>query len=153
MQKQGFTLIEVLIVLTIMGIIVVAGYPSYQSYLREARRQDAIQSMQILQIAIENYIAQNNQLPAAAGITSSLSLISSSASGGTFNSTNQWYTLTYTASTNPLPTAYKANITTYTITATANAGTTQESDYAKTTLCSPLTLTSTKSGISPYACK
>lgn len=38
---KGFTLIEVLIVVAIVGIIAAVGYPSYGDYVRKTRRADA----------------------------------------------------------------------------------------------------------------
>ncbi|MEX0731795.1 MAG: type IV pilin protein [Aquisalimonadaceae bacterium] len=38
---QGFTLIELMVVVAILGIIAVIGYPSYLQYTERARRTDA----------------------------------------------------------------------------------------------------------------
>lgn len=44
MKKQtGFTLIELMIVVTIVGIIAAIAYPSYQNQVRKARRSEAQQ--------------------------------------------------------------------------------------------------------------
>lgn len=40
-KMSGFTLIELMIVLVIVGILISVGYPSYQEYLRRAKRADA----------------------------------------------------------------------------------------------------------------
>lgn len=40
-RQQGFTLIEVLIVVAIIGIIAAIGYPSYNKYLNKAGRSEA----------------------------------------------------------------------------------------------------------------
>ena len=42
MQKtRGFTLIELIIVITIIGILVAIAVPSYQNHLRKGRRAEA----------------------------------------------------------------------------------------------------------------
>ena len=38
--KQGFTLIELMIVVAIIGILAVIAYPSYQQYVKRANRTD-----------------------------------------------------------------------------------------------------------------
>ncbi|WP_019616737.1 type IV pilin protein [Psychromonas ossibalaenae] len=40
-KNQGFTLIEALIVIAVIGILASIAYPSYQSYMITARRGDA----------------------------------------------------------------------------------------------------------------
>lgn len=59
----GFTLTELLIVLFIASIVAAAGYPSYQSYVLEQRRVDAIQSLQDAQIKITEHLLYNDNLP------------------------------------------------------------------------------------------
>jgi type IV pilus assembly protein PilE len=41
-RNRGFTLIEVLMVVAILGIIVAFGYPSYQEQVRKARRAEGM---------------------------------------------------------------------------------------------------------------
>ena len=48
-QFKGFTLIEVMIVIVIMGILAAIAYPSYQEYVRSTKRADA--QAQMLEIA------------------------------------------------------------------------------------------------------
>ena len=132
MHKRGFTLIELLTVVAIMSILIVAGYPSYQSYLRESRRQDAIQGILTFQITIEDYIAKNNALPDPA-----ISPYTPRAS------TNNLYTITYS----------RIDLTALTYNIVAVAIGDQINDKAGATPCSSLTLDNIVDGITPYACK
>lgn len=44
-RKKGFTLIELMIVLTIAAIILALAYPSYVNYVRKGKRGDAHQAL------------------------------------------------------------------------------------------------------------
>ena len=51
MKANGFSLIELMIVVAIIGILAMIGYPSYQQYVLESRRADAMSSVLSLQLA------------------------------------------------------------------------------------------------------
>jgi type IV pilus assembly protein PilE len=53
--KQGFSLIELLIVLAIFGIIISIALPNYMDYLRESRRTQALTTLTALQLAEQRY--------------------------------------------------------------------------------------------------
>ena len=40
-QRAGFTLVELMIVVAVIGILAAVAYPSYVEYIRQARRADA----------------------------------------------------------------------------------------------------------------
>ena len=44
-QQAGFTLIELMITVAVVGILAMVAYPSYQEYVRRANRADAQASM------------------------------------------------------------------------------------------------------------
>ena len=65
MDQKGFTLIEVMIVVAIIGILAAVAYPSYQDYtLRAGRADGKAKLMEILQ-AQERFYSQNQRYIAA----------------------------------------------------------------------------------------
>jgi type IV pilus assembly protein PilE len=53
--KHGFTVIELMIAIAILGILVVVGLPAYQQHLRKSRRADARITLENLAAAQELY--------------------------------------------------------------------------------------------------
>lgn len=58
--SKGFTLIEVMIVVVIIGILVSIAYPSYQEYVRRTNRAEGQAFLQDLAARQERYFSQNN---------------------------------------------------------------------------------------------
>jgi type IV pilus assembly protein PilE len=52
-QTRGFTLIEVMIVVAVMGLITVAAWPSYDRYQTKSRRTDGINALLDARATIE----------------------------------------------------------------------------------------------------
>jgi type IV pilus assembly protein PilE len=65
-ETKGFTLIELMIVVAIIGIIAAIGYPSYQESTAKARRGVAQGAMMGLSSALERYYTQENHYSDAA---------------------------------------------------------------------------------------
>lgn len=108
-RLAGFTLIELMIVVAMIGILATIAYPSYTEYVARAKRADGKAGLLNLQLAQEKYRANCPQY--ATGIhATTLTCIA----GGTHNlvastsSSDGYYTLSITAGT----------ATAYTLTAT-----------------------------------
>lgn len=64
-NKKGFTLIELIIAVTIVGILSVIVYPVYTNYTLKSRRSDALATLTQDQMAFERCYAQNFSYNAA----------------------------------------------------------------------------------------
>lgn len=60
MVKKGFTLLELLIVISIIGILVTVATASYSSSQKKARNSRRMSDMKSVQNAAEQYYADNN---------------------------------------------------------------------------------------------
>lgn len=58
-HKKGFTLIELMIVIAIVGIITSIAYPSYQGFLKNSNRSAAQSDLMALAAAMERHKAAN----------------------------------------------------------------------------------------------
>ena len=125
MKKQnGFTLIELMIVVAIIGILASIAYPSYQRYMLESRRSDAHIALLSMADAQERFFLQNNFY------TTDVTQVGNAASLEGF------YTLAVTA----------ADANSYTLTAIPVAGSAQAQDVGceGTAAANTITLTSAR---------
>ncbi|MFC6634570.1 type IV pilin protein [Microbulbifer taiwanensis] len=58
-RQQGFTLIELMIVVAIVGVLAGIAWPSYQEHVRSANRADAQGALMGLAQAMEQHFTQN----------------------------------------------------------------------------------------------
>ena len=60
-RRQGFTLVELMIVVLIMGILATASVAGYRQYVQRADRVDATSALLRVSTAQERFYLQNNQ--------------------------------------------------------------------------------------------
>lgn len=99
-RAAGFTLIELMIAVAVVGILAAIAYPSYQQFVRKSNRTDATRTMMQDAQALQRCYSQAYTYTGCV-----------TAPAGTVNSPNGYYSITIA------PAA-----TTYTITATTLAG-------------------------------
>jgi len=122
-RPQGFTLIELMIVVAVVGILSAIAYPSYQEFVRKARRADGKEALVRVQIEQEKWRTNNATYTGTIG---DLGLTADSAEGH--------YEIAITAN----------SATDFTATATGEGSQADDGD------CSTLTITSTAR--TPTAC-
>ena len=117
---KGFTLIELMIVVAIVGILAAIAVPAYQNYVRQARRAEAQSNLMAMQLAMERLRGASSTYP-----TTLAAVCGTACTGSAF----------YTYA-DPVVTGE-----TYTLSATPRSGSAQVGDTESGTSCSPLTLT------------
>lgn len=124
-RLRGFTLIEVMITVAIIGILAAIAYPSYIEQVRKSRRADAKAALVTAAQTMERFYTENNSYAAATAGDAVGSTITDHAPTDRPHADR-----TYDIALNPAPTA-----TGFTITATrtgSQAGDTICGDYALT---------------------
>ena len=64
--QQGFTLIELMIVIAIIAILAAIALPAYANYIKRAKVSEAIVAVSASRTAIAEFVASHNALPTTA---------------------------------------------------------------------------------------
>lgn len=86
--QQGFTLIELMIVVAIIGILAAVALPAYQDYTKRARVSEALSLMSGAKASVTEYYSTNNTWPgsnASAGLAPATSISGGSVLSVTVN--------------------------------------------------------------------
>ncbi len=81
MKQQGFTLIELMIVVAIIGILAAVAIPQYQNYVINSKLSAAASSVSSVELAMANDYQSNGTFPTAAQLTTEGFNITNPANG------------------------------------------------------------------------
>ncbi|TWD43815.1 type IV pilin protein [Pseudomonas sp. SJZ131] len=68
-SNRGFTLIEIMIVIAIIGIVITIGYPSLTEYMKKGRRADAAGLLTEQAQILERFYSKSNLYTGATGLS------------------------------------------------------------------------------------
>ena len=97
-QSRGFTLIEIMIVVIIIGIMASIAYPAYQDHVRRGHQAQAQGQMMELASALEEHRAKNFTYNGASLATLAPALNGNDHYNAVLNPAAQSYTITSTPS-------------------------------------------------------
>jgi type IV pilus assembly protein PilE len=124
-KELGFTLLELMMVLTVIGIIVAIALPTFNQQIRKSRRSEVISLLQSMTLEQEKYRSSHSSYATLAQLQATMS------------TTATHYDISVTLNATPA--------IGYTVTATAKAGDSQNSDRntgGGGGVCTPLNITS-----------
>ena len=86
-KTSGFTLIELMIVVVIIGILLAVSLPAYQGYTLRSHRADAHASLVDIAARQERFVAQNNTYTTEISADTGLGIGSTTSREGYYNMT------------------------------------------------------------------
>ncbi|MDG1065286.1 MAG: type IV pilin protein [Luminiphilus sp.] len=99
--ESGFTLVELLIAVVIVGVLTAVALPAYQDFVKSSRRADARNALFNLQVNQERYRSNNLSYATLAQLSSSYGVSSTSEAGHYSISVTVNTASTYTATATP----------------------------------------------------
>jgi prepilin-type N-terminal cleavage/methylation domain len=116
-QQTGFTLIELMIVVAVIGILAAIAIPNYSDYIKRGKAAEATSNLATLRVKMEQYFQDNRTY-----------------FGGACSPTSGAQYFTYTCSADPTATAYTLQATGNTAQGMANFEFTLDQDNTKTSV-------------------
>ncbi|WP_273285139.1 type IV pilin protein [Methylibium petroleiphilum] len=100
-RTRGFTLIELMITVAVIGILAAIAYPSYTEYIRRGKISEATSALSVMRVQLEQWYQNNRNYGPVAGtcgvaVPSSPSFTFTCTASGT---NNQAFLLTATGTT------------------------------------------------------
>lgn len=102
-KKKGFTLVELMIVVAIMGVLAAIAVPLYTGYVEDARQSEAKSNLQVIRTLEEQHLADEG-VYVAGSYTESLTTLQTALEGfqpGAATGLGYDYVVTVTAPPNP----------------------------------------------------
>jgi prepilin-type N-terminal cleavage/methylation domain-containing protein len=62
--RSGFTLVELVIVVMVIGLLAAIGIPNFQRAVLKARATEAVSELHVIRVAVMGYLADTNTWPA-----------------------------------------------------------------------------------------
>lgn len=115
-QQQGFTLIELMIVVAIIGVLSAIAVPAYKNYVTKSEVASAVASLKSVITPAELFYQEKGTFPASDTDLAEVGISSNSIQNGTLSFASQAITLTVTspsgasATITRLPTGWKCNV-------------------------------------------
>lgn len=118
-RQRGFTLVELIIAVAVIGILTAIAYPSYQEYIKRSHRSSAQSLMLDLANREQQYLLDNRSF-----LGGGASAVTTLLPSGVPPEVSNFYTVTITATAGPPPT--------FEVKATPKAGTVMAGEAAFT---------------------